>query len=211
MTPANRTLLGKTSVPPVTQRKPLAPRTMHMTDAELAALAMAGDREAFGELVERYAAQARRVALAVLRDPDDADDAAQDGFLSALKHLGRYDPERPFGPWLMRIVANAAADRRRRQKVRQTDPIPVTAASRRAGPDIDADRAQFHQALRDALGTLPERQRLAVLMFDVEGYSHREVAEALGVPEGTVRSDVFHGRRALREALASWKDWKEAR
>lgn len=180
-----------------------------MTDAELAALAMAGDRDAFGELVLRYSEQSRRVARAILRDPDDADDAAQDGFLSALKHLGRYDPERPFGPWLMRIVANAAADRRRRRKVRQTDPIPLSAASRRTGPDVDADRSGFHESLKDALSELPERQRLAVMMFDVEGYSHREVAEVLGVPEGTVRSDVFHGRRALREALAPWKDWKE--
>jgi RNA polymerase sigma factor (sigma-70 family) len=180
-----------------------------MTDAELAALAMAGDREAFGELVLRFAGQARRVAQAILRDPDDADDAAQDGFLSALKHLGRYDPARPFGPWLMRIVANAAADRRRRRKVRRSDAIPLTAASRRAGPDVEADRTGFRDALKDALAELPERQRIAVVLFDVEGYSHREIAETLGVPEGTVRSDVFHARRMLREALAPWKDWKE--
>jgi RNA polymerase sigma-70 factor (ECF subfamily) len=94
-----------------------------MQDAELAALAQAGDREAFGELVARYAAQARRLARTILGDPDDADDAAQDGFLSALKHLGRFDPARPFGPWLMRIVANAAGDRRRRRRVREVQPL----------------------------------------------------------------------------------------
>lgn len=193
----------------MTQRAPNPVRTTNMTDAELAALAMAGDREAFGELVLRFAGQARRVAQAILRDPDDADDAAQDGFLSALKHLGRYDPARPFGPWLMRIVANAAADRRRRRKVRRTDPIPLTAASRRAGPDVEADRTGFRDALKDALAELPERQRIAVVLFDVEGYSHREIAETLGVPEGTVRSDVFHARRTLRAALAPWRNWKE--
>lgn len=180
-----------------------------MTDAELAALALAGDREAFGDLVLRYAGQARRVARAILRDPDDADDAAQDGFLSALKHLGRYDPERPFGPWLMRIVANAAADRRRRRRVREADPIPATAHTKRAGPDVEADRTGFREALNDALAELPVRQRAAVVLFDVEGYSHREIAEALEIPEGTVRSDVFHARRALRRALAPWKEWKE--
>ncbi len=178
-------------------------------DAELAALALAGDREAFGTLVTRYAPQARRVARAILRDPDDADDAAQDGFLSALRHLGRYDPDRPFGPWLMRIVANAASDRRRRQKVRATDAIPAGAASADAGPDVDADLKAFRAEFAQALTRLPERQRLAVVLFDVEGYSHREIAEVLGVPEGTVRSDVFHARRALREALASWKHWKQ--
>lgn len=180
-----------------------------MTDAELAALAQAGDRDAFGELVERYAAAARRVARSILGNPDDADDAAQDGFLSALKHLGRYDPSRPFGPWLIRIVANAAADRRRRRKVRQADQIPMTLGGRETPPDTATDQSAFRDALAAALKELPERQRVAVVLFDVEGYSHREIAEVLGVPEGTVRSDVFHARRALRTALAPWKDWKQ--
>lgn len=184
-------------------------RTEDVTDAELAALAQAGDREAFGELVARYAGQARRVARAVLGDPVEADDAAQDGFLAALRHLGRYDPTRPFGPWLIRIVANAAADRRRRRRVRQTDPIPMGLAGTDPRPDIAADRSALRKALEDALAELPERQRLAVVLFDAEGYAHREIAELLGVPEGTVRSDVFHARRALRAALASWRDWKE--
>ena len=83
---------------------------MDVNESALAVMAKAGDVDAFGELVDRYSAQARRVARAVLSDPDDGDDAAQDAFLSALKHLNRYDPSRPFGPWLMRIVANAAAD-----------------------------------------------------------------------------------------------------
>ena len=181
-----------------------------MKDAELAALAQAGDRDAFGELVRRYAAQARRLARAVLGDPDDADDAAQDGFLAALRHLGRYDPSRPFGPWLLRIVANAASDRRRRRRVRRAQQIPPSMAASQPGPDTDADRQGFRKALLEALSTLPERQRLAAVLFDVEGYSHSEVAEVLDVPEGTVRSDVYHARRALRERLAAWKDWRES-
>lgn len=184
-------------------------RTSDMQDAELAALALAGDREAFGKLVERYAGQARRVARSILGDPDDADDAAQDGFLAALRHLGRYDGNRPFGPWLIRIVANAASDRRRRRKVRQAEPLAPDLSGSRPGPDTEADRAALHEALTEALERLPKRQRIAVVLFDVEGYSHREVAEVLNVPEGTARSDVFHGRRALRQALAPWRDWKE--
>lgn len=180
-----------------------------MRDAELAALAQAGDREAFGELVKRYAAGARRVARAVLGNPEDADDAAQDGFLAALRHLGRYDPNRPFGPWLLRIVANAATDRRRRRRVRAAEVIPATIATGEPGPDRDADRGALNLALRRALATLPERQRLAVVLFDVEGYTHGEIAEVLGIPVGTVRSHVFHARRSLRGALAPWKEWKE--
>lgn len=176
-----------------------------MQDAELAVLAHAGNREAFGELVDRYVGQARRVARAVLRDPADADDAVQDAFLSALKNLGRYDPGRPFGPWLLRIVANAATDRLRRRRVRAGEPVGPHLATGDAGPDRYAERSALAEALWAALATLPERQRMAVVLFDVEGYSHREIAATLGVPEGTVRSHVFHARRALREALAAWR------
>jgi RNA polymerase sigma-70 factor (ECF subfamily) len=178
-----------------------------MRDAELAAFAQAGDREAFGELVRRYAAAARRVARAVLGNLEDAEDAAQDGFLSALRHVGRYDPNRPFGPWLLRIVTNAATDRLRRRRVRAADAIPPTLATRDPGPDRETDRSALHAALRQGLATLPERQRVAVVLFDVEGYTHAEIAEVLGIPVGTVRSHVFHARRALRTALAAWKDW----
>jgi RNA polymerase sigma-70 factor (ECF subfamily) len=184
-------------------------RKKEATDAELAVRAQAGDREAFGELVMRYAAQARRMARAVLNDPDDADDAAQDGFLAALRHIGRYDAGRPFGPWLLRIVANAAADRRRRLKVRRTDELSPQVASRTSGPADATDRRALRGALVAALAGLPERQRIAVVLFDVEGYSHAEIAAVLGIPEGTVRSDVFHARRALRQPLAAWRHWKE--
>jgi RNA polymerase sigma-70 factor (ECF subfamily) len=174
-------------------------------DAELSARAAAGDHEAFGRLVERYAAQARRLARAILGTDEDADDAAQDGFLAALRGLERYDPTRPFGPWLLRIVANAASDRRRRLRVRATDPIPDDSPAREAGPDQVADRNALRGALLAALQQLPVRQRIAVVMFDVEGYSHREIAEVVKVPEGTVRSDVFHARRALRTAMSAWR------
>jgi RNA polymerase sigma-70 factor (ECF subfamily) len=157
---------------------------------------LAGDRAAFGALVERYAAQARRVARAVLRDPDDADDAAQDAFLSALVKLDRYDTRRPFGPWLMRIVANAATDRRRR----------LVGGGRR--PDAEAERVALGERLLAALAALPERRRLAVVLFDVEGYPHAEIGEILGIPEGTVRSEVFHARRRLRELMADWRESK---
>jgi RNA polymerase sigma-70 factor (ECF subfamily) len=155
--------------------------------------------------VERYAAAVRRVTRAVLGDPDDADDAAQDAFLSAFVKLRQYDPHRPFGPWLMRIAANAATDRRRRRAVRRAEPLDGL----RAGgpqPDAEAQRRDLGQRLREALALLPERRRAAVVLFDVEGYSHADIGRILGIPEGTVRSEVFHARRALRVLLADWKE-----
>ena len=174
-------------------------------EADLVARTLSGERAAFGVLVERYAPQARRVARAVLGDPDEADDAAQDGFLSALVKLGQYDARRPFGPWLMRIVANAATDRRRRRQVRRVEQLDPGLVGGGPRPDTEAVRSELGERLRAALAELPPRRRTAVVLFDVEGYSHAEIAEMLGIPEGTVRSEVFHARRRLRALLADWK------
>src|SRR5256886_9786229 len=175
-------------------------------EASLVARTLAGDRAAFGVLVERLAPQARRVARSVLDDPDEADDAAQDGFLSALVKLEQYDTRRPFGPWLMRIVANAATDRRRRRNVRRAEPLDASLVGGGPRPDAIAVRSELGERLRAALKELPERRRTAVVLVDVEGYSHAEIAGILGIPEGTVRSEGFHARRRLRTLLADWKE-----
>lgn len=148
----------------------------------------------------------RRLARAVLHDSDDADDAAQDTFLSALVKLKQYDPRRPFGPWLMRIAVNSATDRRRRRAVRRTEPLDGYLPAGGTQPDADADRRALGHRLRQALAALSERRRLAVILFDVDGYTQAEIGHILGVPEGTVRSEVFHARRALRVLLADWKE-----
>lgn len=177
-------------------------RIAPVSDAELIPRLVAGDEEAFGRLVAEHGPAARRLARLVLRDPNDADDAVQDGLLAAWRSIGRFDPRRPFRPWLMRIVLNAARDLRRRRLVRETLPLGGHEASRDATPDRQAGRALLRARLTEALATLPERARVAVTLFDAEGYSHGEIAELLDVPEGTVRSDVFHARRNLRVLLA---------
>jgi RNA polymerase sigma factor (sigma-70 family) len=155
-------------------------------------------------LVHRYQAAVRRLTRAVTGDAHDADDAAQDAFLSALDRIETYDSSRPFGPWLMRIATNAAIDLVRRRSVRRADALDERAPSRTASPATDAEGAEVRAKLNAALAELPERQRIAVTLFDVEGYSHAEIAAVLRIPEGTVRSDVFHARRALRVALGAF-------
>jgi len=180
--------------------------TDDLTDEALAARASAGDADAFGVLLERHAAGARRVAMAVLGNGQDAEDAVQDGALAAWRAGSRFDTEREFRPWFYRIVLNAARDLRRRRGVRQAEPVSPVQSSREPGPDRMADRALLRQRLREALATLPERQRIAVTLYDGDGMSHKEIAALLGAPEGTVRSEVFHGRRALREQLATFRE-----
>ena len=185
------------------QRLPLPLRTSvrDESDAALAARASDGDRDAFGELVRRHQAAVRRACRAVTGHEHDADDAAQDAFLSALDRIETYDPKRPFGPWLMRIATNAAIDLLRRRAVRRADALDESLVAASASPARDAEHSELRQRLSVALAALPERQRIAVTLFDLEGYPHAEIADVLGIPEGTVRSDVFHARRKLRESL----------
>jgi RNA polymerase sigma-70 factor (ECF subfamily) len=157
-------------------------------------------------LAERYGLAARRGARAILGVGEDADDAVQDGLIAAWRAIGRFDPERPFRPWLMRIVTNASLDLLRRRKIRRTSPVSERLATAEPAPDRVTEGALLRGKLLTALGELPERQRAAVVMYDAEGYEHAEIAEILGVPAGTVRSDVFHARRALRKALGAFRE-----
>ena len=175
-------------------------------DAKLAQMVQQGNREAFGQLVQRYGPRARRVCRAILDNPQDADDAAQDGFLAALVKIDTYDLTRPFGPWLIRIIVNAARDLARRRKVRIVEEIPDDAVSAEPGADVQAHVSTLGDALNDALRKIPEREATAIVLYEVEGYTHREVAEILGIPAGTVRSDVHNARRRLRLVMADWKE-----
>src|SRR6059036_4296761 len=154
-----RTMAFDRRVSPPAQPPEQAARISGQDEAALVARTVAGDRAAFGVLVDRYAGVARRVARAVLGDPDDADDAAQDAMLSALVKLGQYDARRPFGPWLLRIVANAATDRRRRRSVRRSESLDPALVAGGTRPDAAAEQRALAERLRGALAELSERRR----------------------------------------------------
>lgn len=172
-----------------------------MTEGELIERARNGDAEAFGALVEIHAGFVRRLTRAVLHDRDDADDAAQDAFFSAWRARERFDPARAFQPWLGQIAINAARDLHRRRLIRRTDAIPESLPGKGSSPAAITEQADLRQRLNLALAELPERQRLALVLFEVEGYAHAEIGLLLGIPEGTARSEVFHARRRLRTIL----------
>jgi RNA polymerase sigma-70 factor, ECF subfamily len=172
------------------------------SDARLVGRALEGDRAAFEMLVRRHLDAAYAIALAELADARDAEDAVQDAFITALERLDDCRDPAAFGAWLRQIVRNRARTVRRREKLRQTEDITlVVAASSQDDPARDLDRSELRERLESALGTLTETQRSVVLMHDLEGYRHREIAHELGIPEGTVRSHLFFARRALRDRL----------
>jgi RNA polymerase sigma-70 factor (ECF subfamily) len=172
------------------------------SDARLVALARAGDRSAFEKLVRRHMDGAYAVALAELGDARDAEDAVQDAFIRALERLDDCRDPAAFGAWLRRIVRNHARTLGRRERVRRTESLEGVASQQSGSdPERDLSRAELRQRLETALAGLTPVQRAVVLMHDLEGYRHREIAAELELAEGTVRSHLFFARRALRKAL----------
>ena len=162
--------------------------------------AQRGEREAFSELVRTHERRAYAVARAIVVNHEDAEDAVQEAFLHAYRALHRFLPDQAFGAWLHRIVANAALDITRRRKVRDADELPETVASPFRDP---AEANELRIRLKEALDTLPARQRAVIVLHDVEGFKHSEIGVTLGIPEGTARSDLHYARSALREVLGS--------
>jgi RNA polymerase sigma-70 factor, ECF subfamily len=168
------------------------------SDRELLAAHVAGSDGAFDELVRRYAERLWLLAFRTLDHREDASDAVQETFVSALRSAARYRGDSEVSTWLHRIVVNACLDRIRRRRTRATEPL--------AGHDLPAPRDGIDDHLTrmtvaEALATLPDGQRLAVVLVDVHGFSIAEAAEVLGVREGTVKSRCARARGRLAVLL----------
>ena len=166
---------------------------------------LAGDREAFGELLARHRGRMWAVALRTTSNPEDAADALQDAALSAFKAAGSFRQDSAVGTWLYRITVNACLDRLRRQAARPTVhyPDPESAVWRQATEDPTdmAEQRELRLVLEQALAKLPVDQRAAVVLVDVQGLAVDEAAAALGVPTGTVKSRCARGRAKLAVTL----------
>lgn len=170
-------------------------------DVELVDGVRHGDVEAAEALARRHLPGCRAVALAIVGDPSLADDLAQDAFVAAIEGIdGCRRPER-FASWLGQIVRNRARDELKSKRRRDAVPLDAVSLRSRASPEKDAELAELRDRLLGALAELPEERRVVLILHDMEDWTHREIAEHLGLPEGTVRSHVHHARRALRGLL----------
>jgi RNA polymerase sigma-70 factor (ECF subfamily) len=160
-----------------------------------------GDTSAFDELVERHMRRALAVACRVLGQRQDAEDIVQESFMAALVKIDTFERGRPFAPWLFRIVANRAINLRKSRALRETAPLPPTAASRDESPVEAAERSERRRALEQALAQLPEQQRWIVQLFELDGFTSPEIAEMLDLKDGTVRWHLHTARQALRTVL----------
>jgi RNA polymerase sigma-70 factor (ECF subfamily) len=183
---------------------PVADNPTHAaTETGLIRAARGGDRAAFGKLVDLHKRAVFGLALRLV-GPSDAADASQEAFLRAFQRLSTFDPSQPLRPWLLGIARNACIDMLRRRG-RQPEPIEMDVATHIAGddpsPDDAIDTRSQSRRVEAALGSLPQNQREALLLFHQEQLSYRDIAGVLGVPIGTVMTWIHRARRALRDQL----------
>jgi RNA polymerase sigma-70 factor, ECF subfamily len=178
-------------------------------DAELIARWQSGDASAFERLVRNHERNVFRLLYRMLGSREEAEDAAQEAFLSLHRHGHRFRREARFSTFLYRVAANAALNRRRSRGRARAREIEL-AQRHEAGAQIhvaprnpeDATHgAEIQQRVQDALQHLPEELRVAVVLYDIEGQSYKDIAESLGIPEGTVKSRIHRARLGLRERL----------
>jgi RNA polymerase sigma factor (sigma-70 family) len=176
-----------------------------LEESELVERARRGDTAAYEEIVQTYQGIAFRVAYLIAGSAADAEDAAQDGFVKAYRALGRFRRGAPFRPWLLRIVANEARNRRR--SAARRDKLALrTAAEQASGdaapsPEAAVLVAEQRRTLMDALDQLRDEERDVISCRYLLDLSEEETAAALGLRRGTVKSRTSRGLARLREHL----------
>lgn len=178
-------------------------------DERLVRKAQKGDQAAFAQLVEANQHRLFTLAVRELGSAADAEDAVQEALVRAWRALPRFRAEASFSTWLFRICLNAISDQRSRRA--RGGGVPLEDVVEPADPrDAIAER-ELSSALQSALAELDETYRTAVVLFDVLGRSYAEIAEMLGVPEGTVKSRIFRGRVELARRLGTTADVGESK
>lgn len=182
-----------------------------MDDEELVRRCLDGDRGAFDELVGRYRDRVYSLAVHLIQDPEVAEDLAQEAFLRALTRLPLFDPNKAsFATWLMTLTTRLCLNALRRQGIERAWVISLqewesegeeVADERTLTPEEVWSEKERRRLIREALATLPPNQRAALLLRYGEGMSVKGVAEALSVPEGTIKAWLYRGREALRRRL----------
>ena len=173
---------------------------MHdQSDDELIRRHLTGDRAAFGALVERHQKRVYNLAFRMLGRPEDASDATQDAFVTAMRKLEGFRGASTFTTWLHRVTVNTCYDalRKRQREV----PVDEEDQPETAAPGDLADESAAAVDVQRALLEVPEEFRAVLVLHDVQGVPYEAIAEAIGAPVGTVKSRLHRGRVSLARAL----------
>ena len=175
-------------------------------ERELLRKCRGGDARFYEPLVRAYEPQGLRLALGMMGNMEDAQDALQEAFVKAFRSLDRFDLKRPFGPCLQ-IVRNQCRDLLRSRKSRfRVEVLDEDSFRNRAddGPGStqrDRERSEARRTLWQGLERVPEEHREVLVLKELQGLRYQEIAAILDIPQGTVASRLYHARRALKDAL----------
>jgi RNA polymerase sigma-70 factor, ECF subfamily len=181
----------------------------HLTDAALLQAHVEGDPDAFAVLVARHQDRLWRIAIRIMKNPEDAADALQEAYIAAFRRASSFRGDAQLTTWLHRVVVNACLDRLRAMRLRETEPLPENLDRwSRMGTTLIKDPVEIKEqrgVVAAALGALNADQRAALVLVDMEGYSVEEAAQILGCAPGTVKSRCARGRARLLPLLIHLK------
>ena len=173
------------------------------TDADLVSRAQAGRLDAFEELVRRHRLGTYRVALRMLGDESDAEDATQDAFVQAWRNLAGFRADAAFSTWMYRIVTNRCLNMLRAR--RHTEPLPADREAPASRPDRIAEARWQLEDLKRAIGRLTPSQRAPFVLRELEGCTYEEIAEALDLSIPAVKSRLHRARLELLAVRRRWR------
>lgn len=188
---------------PVTGTPSRAPERAHVTDATFLDRLKAGDPVAERSFYEQHVDRIYRLILRMSGRPDLAQEWTQDTFVRAFDRIGQFRGESALGSWLHAIAVSVTLNGLRQQKRRDAFAAPLDEATAVTAPASDGD-PDLKTRLKHAIAALPEGTRRVFVMHDVEGFTHEEISESLGVAVGTSKSQLFRAREKLRSALAAF-------
>jgi RNA polymerase sigma-70 factor (ECF subfamily) len=174
---------------------------VEVDDGELVERVRGGDVAAFDVIVTRHMKRAYSVAYRLLGQREDAEDLVQDAFMAALEKIDTFQIGRAFAPWFYRILVNRGLNSRKSRSLRRMEALPAEISDFRRSPLRDTEQSELREKLKAVLALLPPRQKSIVELFELEGFSSLEIAEVLGLSDGTVRWHLHQARGKLREAL----------
>jgi len=180
------------------------------TDEELVADVLKGDRERFGDLIDRYQGRLVNYLFRLLRNADDAHDMAQEVFVKVYQVLDRFDPQYRFSTWLFRVAQNAAIDQIRRRRLKLVslhqeddggEARDWDLPSGDRGPYGELRNRERGEAIQEAIDGLPWEYRELILLRHMAELAYEEIARLKGMPLGTVKNKLFRGRQMLKDKL----------
>ena len=168
-----------------------------MTDLELIEACLAGNQDAFAELIARYKNLVYSIILKMTNDSEEANDLAQDVFLKMYKNLASYSPEFKFSTWTMRITSNHVIDFRRKRK-QVVVPLDAAVLDPEDGPEAVLIRKEENEYLQKIIKDLPGMYKIPIIMYHQEGMSYQEISDKINEPLSKVKNRIFRGRKILK-------------